>query len=261
MIADKNLSFQAQLISRMRRSDIEDAAAVAYTLDTCSEKRPCRSASCLRCGTRFQKAAVSVVEQFINGPSQAIRGRKHALTIIPPVGCVAPDALTVEACERVAIEIGDALKKLNLPPIVMGLEVSFNEDATGKVEPHWCIHPHGIGLDWLSADEVGGLQAIFPASALTKRPIHCVPLDNNIAGILYANKTQRFRRVTYLKTDHPTRKPYRDTKCRALRAWQAVNLAVVEHELGFDWRLLTHGIDREVVRHHLAGLGWPRDSP
>lgn len=252
---------QHKLINNLLRSKTEAAENIAAQLSACTIDNPCTSPACFHCGMRFQQAALSVVERFIGVPSRAILGRKSAVTIVPPDGCVEPAALTADAWRRVAAQIIAAFEKLDFPPIVIGMEASFNEDATGRIKPHWCIHPHGISLDWISRAQVRGLQAEFPGSPLAKRPVHCTPLDYNIAGILYANKPERFRRVTFLETRHPTRKPYRDSKRRPLRPSQAVTLAIVEHELGFGWRMLTHGIDREDVRQHLAGLGWPRDGP
>lgn len=250
-----------RLIGQLRGSEVPKAASLAAVLNACTDMHPCRSAACPVCGTALQQVAVSVVDQFIRVPARAIRSRMHALTIVPASGCLAPDDLTVEACERVGAEIAAAFARLGLLPCIIGLEVSFNEDQTGEVEPHWCVHGHANGLDWLSSTQVKDLRAAFPPSELVKRPIRCEPLDQDIRGRLYPFKPERLRRVTSLVEDDPERKPYRETKRRPLRPWQAVSLAIVDHQLGFQGRLLLHGIDEEAVRRHLAGLGWARDGP
>ncbi len=89
--------------------------------------------------------AVSAVDHFIRVPARSIRSRMHALTIVPADGCIAPDDLTVSEYRRVGAEITTAFERLSLPPSIVGLEVSFNEDLTGKVEPHWSVHGHVIG--------------------------------------------------------------------------------------------------------------------
>lgn len=94
-----------------------------------------------------------------------------------------------------------------------------------------------------------------------KGPVRIDPLDQRIAAQLYPFKVERFRRVTVLVTDHPTRRPYRDTIYRPLRPDQAVRLALVEHRLSFNRRLLIHGIEEEAIRRHLGALGWRRDGP
>lgn len=250
-----------QLIGQLRASDQPGAAALAGVLDHCTLVTPCRSAACPICALEFQQAAVSVVEQHIQVPARAIRNRMTATTIVPGTACLAPDDLTVEACQRVATEIMTAFAALGLPPAVIGFEVSFNEDVNGVVEPHWCPHGHSIGFDWLSAAQEKALRAAFPRTPLVKRPVKFDRLDKNPQGLRYPFKPEHVRRVTELVTDHPTRSPYPDSKRRGLRPWQAISLALVEHQRGFQGRLLTHGIDERVVRQQLQGLGWARDGP
>ena len=146
-------------------------------------------------------------------------------------------------------------------PSIVGLEVSFNEDATGKGDEHWSPHGHVLQLDWLSEAQESALRSAFSPSELVKRPVYYVPLDDDPQGRLYPFKPERIRRVTFLNKNDPRREPYLDTRRRGLRAGQSVALALVDHELGFSRRLLTHGIDREAVHRHLEGLGWPRDGP
>lgn len=252
---------QRRLIYQLGTTDVCGAKTLAATLAACTVVQPCHSAACPACGLAFQQAAVSLVNLQIRAPAHEIRSRMTALTIVPAIGCLAPDDLTIEPYKRVGTEVSAALAVLELPPAIIGLEVSFNEDATGKVEPHWCAHAHGIGYDWLSNAQERSLRAAFPPSRLVKRPVLCVPLDSNEQGSRYPFKPERVRRVTQLKTDHPHRLPYRISKRRELRPWQAVSLALVEHQLGFSGRLLTHGINEQAVRQHLEGLGWARDGP
>lgn len=246
-----------RLIYQIRASDKTHATALAAILESCAPTTPCRSAACPICGLAFQQAAVALVDECIREPARAIRNRMSMLTIAPASGCIAPDDLSVEACERVASEITTALATLALPPAVIGFEVSFNEDTTGECEPHWGLHGHVVQLDWLSGSQEKALRAIFPPSRLVKRPVKCEPLDQNLQGRRYPFKPERVRRVTELKTDDPERRPYRDTRRRDLRPWQAVDLALVEHDRGFEGRLLTH----RVVSRHLRGFVWARDGP
>nr|WP_137830370.1 hypothetical protein [Methylobacterium sp. L1A1] len=253
----KATSGRQRLIEQLRRSDVEAAAQVADVLDACSTARPCRSAACPVCGAAFQEMMVAVGDHFIRTPARSFRNRAHALAIVSRLGCVATDDLRVEVFEQVGAEITAALAQLGYPPTLIGLEASFNEDFTGEVEPHWCVHGHTNGVDWPSAMQEDGLKAAFPPSRWVKRPVRIDLLDERIQGRRYPFKPERFRRVTQFVTDDPARAPYRDTKHRALRPWQAVSLAIVEHELGFDRRLLIHGIDEEAVAGRLQGLGWP----
>jgi hypothetical protein len=250
LLAKRRLQYQ------LRASEMPGAAMLAEILDLCAKGKPCRSAACPVCGRLFQAAAVSAVDHFIREPARALRSRMHATTIVPASGCLMPDALTLGAILQVKAEIEAALTDLNLPPSLVGVEVSFNEDTTGEVEPHWCVHCHGICLDWLSKAQREALRARFPPSPLVRRPTRVEPLDQDIRGRQYPFKSERCRRVTSLVTDDPARAPYRQTKDRPLRPAQAVTLALVEHQLGFEGRLLTHKISREAVLGHLRACRW-----
>lgn len=249
------------LTNQLRVSDEPGTAALAAILDTCTGTAPCRSAACPACALAFQQAAVAIVEEHIRTPARAIRNRMTALTIVPAAGCLQPDDLSAEACDRVADEIMAALTTLCLPPTAVGIEVSANEDMTGEVEPHWSAHGHLISLEWLSRAQKAGLRACFPPSRLVKRPIHCVPLDQRLEGRLYPWKPDHVRRVIVIKNDKPERGPYRGTRHRALRPGQAVSLALVEHQRGFGGRLRIHGIDEGAVRERLVAFRWARDGP
>lgn len=95
---------QQRLIGQLRRSETEGAAAVAAHLETCGPSTSCRSVACPICGLAFQGAALDLGEHFIRIPAQEIRNRTHLLTIVPDIGCVGPDELSVEVFERVGAE-------------------------------------------------------------------------------------------------------------------------------------------------------------
>ena len=259
--AREMMQARKQLISRLFQVKSLTAAVLAVTLARCSNAAPCRSAACPVCGLAFQRMAVSVVDHFIREPARPLRDRMTAITIIPASGCVAPDELTPETFQEAADEIQSKLAYLGLPPSITGIEASFNEDLTGKVEPHWCVHGHNIQIDWLSKVQKEQLRGVFPPTSRTPRPIRCDELDGNIRGRLYPFKPQRSRRVTYLKTGRATRKAYRATKHRPLRAEQATTLALIDHDVGLAGRLRLRDIDESAVQQHLLGLGWPRDGP
>ena len=250
-----------RLIGQLRRAECPDATALADVLGNCTADTPCGSAACPCCGLAHQQAAVSAVDRFIREPARAIRARMTLVTIVPAAGCVAPNDLTVELCRQIINQVVATFARLDLPASVIGLEVSFNEDLTGEVEPHWCIHVHAIVYDWLSDAQGKALRAAFPRSRWAKRPVDIRALDQCVNGRLYPFKAERFRREAYLKTDDPRRGPYRATRSKDLRPEQAVSLAIVEHQLGFGQRLLSHKIDEGALKRHLEGLEWARDGP
>jgi hypothetical protein len=124
-------------------------------------------------------------------------------------------------------------------------------------------HGHGIGLDWLSDAQDTNLREVVPATDLIRRPVDVRELDGRLNGPNYAVKPDRFQRESYVVTPKPGsgRGPYRDTRYHPLRVEQAVELALVEHEVGLRARVITHGIADEVVERHLGGFNWARDGP
>jgi len=252
---------RARLIGQLRRSDETGAAAFAAVLAACTPTDPCRSAACPVCGLAFQATAVALVEEFIRIPARAIRNRMTAITIVPASGIVAPEKLSVKDYEQVGTQVVAAFAAVDLPPTIIGLETSLNEDTTGRFDNHWCTHTHSIQQDWLSRAQEDGLKDRFLHSEKVRKTVECLPLDRRSEGYNYPFKFERVRRVTVLNTEHPTRKPFRESRRRELRPPQAVNLALVEHELGFSRRLLTHGIDERHVRQRLEAAGWGRDGP
>ena len=262
-LLQKTTRVRARLIHQLRRIDGPEAAALAATLASCRDTNSCRSAACPVCGLAFQHAACSLVEAVIREPARKLRGRMSAITIIPSTGCEAPEELTGDTFRRSTAEISAALTASGVGPCVVGIEASFNEDETGRVPPHWCVHGHIIALDWLSRSQGDALRSAFPGSDQVRRPVKIEPLDQDIAGRLYPFKPEKVRRVTY-QNDHNSkdnRGPSRDTHRRDLRPWQAVRLALIEHRLSYRGRLITHGIDKELAGRHLWGFGWPRDGP
>ena len=195
---------RARLVGQLRRCDELGAAAVAAVLAACTDTHPCRSAACPVCGLAFQATAVALVEEFIRTPAREIRNRMTAITVVPAVGCVPPDALTVADFERVGAQITAAFAALNLPATIIGLEASFNEDTTGHFEDHWCGHTHSIQHDWLSKAQEEGLKDRFPRSRLIRRPVRCDRLDGRDEGRRYPFKPERVRRVHRLG-DGPSR--------------------------------------------------------
>ncbi|WP_152047144.1 hypothetical protein [Aureimonas psammosilenae] len=248
------------LIGHLRASDLPEATVLALILERCAATKPCRSPACAACGLAFQAAAVSIVERFIREPARSIRGRMHASTIVPGTHFVAPDALTVEAISGVGAEIANAFERCDLPPAIIGLETSFNEDKTGASDPHWCPHGHSLGQDWLSDATVRALREAFPKSHHVQRPVRVDLLDDDERARRYPFKSERSRRVTEW-SESDGRNRHRVTRHRPMRPDQATRLALVEHQFGFHRRLVFHGIDEDAACRDLKGLGWPRDGP
>ena len=234
---------------------------LADILAKCRPNRPCRSPACPLCAREAQRCTFSLIEATIRRPARELqRNRMTMLTVVPAAGIIAPEELTAEACRAVAAEIRAGIAAVGLPAVGT-LEVSFNEDATGKVEPHWCAHGHPILPNWLDDRQRDLLSERFPRVELGRRPIDIRELDQRENAPLYANKSDHVRRVSYLDTSNPNRKPYRNTRRRELRPEQAAMLALVEHRLGFLNRLITNRISKNAIGAAFEGFYDARDGP
>ena len=257
------VTLRRRLIDRLHIHGTPEAVALADALDACSPTLPCNSGACPVCGGDFQLVVVELVDREIKVAARTIRGRMHLGTIVPIIGCVEPDALTVDVCCQVRAAVTEALIACGIPPCLVAIDISFNEDATGVTPPHWCVHVHWIGLNWLSKVQVDALKQRFPSSSLVKKPVDHATLDTNPSARFYAYKPQRVRRVSHIasaKADG-SRGAYRDTKRYKLRPSQSVTLALVEHELGYRGRLINHGISRNAVKAVVDAFEWARDGP
>ena len=241
-----------RLVYKLRAAGRPEDRHLANVLARCNEANPCRSAACIHCGRDFQQVAFDLVEREIRGPARRhFRGRMSAITVVPTIGCLKPDGLSAAACERVVADVATALDACAISPYALSLDISFNEDLAGSVEP--CAHVHGLRPNWFTASEKAAFKAAFSKSATVKRPVRVEELDRDENGRLYVFKPDRVRRVARDDGGRPDR--------RSLRPSQAVALAHVEHELGFDYRLVTNGIDENAVGKALEAFYRARDGP
>lgn len=254
---------QARLVRYLRATTARGAGALAAVLESCTARSPCQSGACLRCGRDLQRAHARLVEEAIRTPARALRNRASLITLVPASACVEPGALTAQLLGSVRSQVAEAAMAAGLGPTVFGLDISYNVDLQGETDPYWMPHSHGTGLDWLSEAQNTKLRDDFPASGPIRRPVDVRELDGRPNGPEYAAKPDRFQRESYVNPGKPgaERGPYRDTRYHALRVEQAVELALVEHEVGLRARVITHGIADEVVERHLGGFNWARDGP
>ncbi|WP_019905864.1 hypothetical protein [Methylobacterium sp. 77] len=237
---------------------------LAATLVACTEADPCLSGACTECGGLLQLAALDLANRFVRGPARALRGRMTMITVVPSWGCVLPRELDAAVCRRVLAAVKAAAVASGITPSIFSLDISFNEDLTGKGPlPHWCVHAAGLATDWFSPAQERPFRAAFSRSSWVKRPVWFERIDASGAADLYALKPDRGRRVTVWNERRLNAGggPSTKTSPRGLRAIQADELAMVEHQLGLAGRVIGCGIDNDAVERALGGFNWARDGP
>lgn len=237
---------------------------LAAVLVACTDADPCLSGACTECGGRLQLAAVDLADRFVREPARALRGRMTMITVVPSWGCVLPGELDVAVCRRVLAAVRAGAVASGITPSIFSLDISFNEDLTGNgPPPHWCVHVAGLVADWFSKAQEKPFRDAFSRSDWVKRPVWFEPIDASGVADLYALKPDRGRRVTDWNEHRLNARggPSTNTKRRGLRAIQADELAMVEHQLGLAGRVIGCGIDDDAVERALGGFNWPRDGP
>ncbi|MCJ2128681.1 hypothetical protein [Methylobacterium sp. E-045] len=252
-----------RLIGRLEKGSGAERQ-LAATLVACTEADPCLSGACTECGGRLQLAALDLADRFVREPARALRGRMTMITVVPTFGCVLPGELDAAVCRRVLAAVEAAAVTSGITPSIFSLDISFNEDLTGGGPPaHWCIHSHGVAVDWFSPAQQAPFRFAFQPSDWVKRPVKFDPIDASGKSERYALKPDRIRRVTELSQSRLNARggPSTNTKRRGLRAIQADELAMVEHQLGLGGRVIGCGIDDDAVERALGGFNWARDGP
>lgn len=261
--AEDDERLHRNLIRHLNDAELPGADALARILERCSDRRPCCSAACPHCGREFQLSLFKLYREQIKAPALARhRGRTSVLTIVPPAGIVEPGDLCADDLYRVANEVADALAACSLPPAIVTLDVSYNEDEHGRTPDHWCVHAQGVVANWLSKRDLKALRAHFPRTSRIQKPVDTDTLDRNPRGALYHLKPDRCRRISYVVPAVPGgRNTYRDTKRHSLRPDQRVALALAEHEVGFDGRLITHELGADARGALFDAFYRVRDGP
>ncbi|MCC0807860.1 hypothetical protein FPV16_16780 [Methylobacterium sp. W2] len=143
--------------------------------------------------------------------------------------------------------LGDRIRKVltaaGVPWAFVGFDLSLNECPGAPTQ----YRPHA----WIIAEKEGMKPAIkllrraFPSdSTTTPRPLVAMNFDGALPGIAYAFKPEFHRRVTTLAEKSKGGKcKRRNTRERDLLAHQKVEVMLAMDALGFEGRILLHGLE------------------
>lgn len=221
---------------------------LADILDSCVAPSACGSGACFECSRRFQRLCVAAINQFLVPIASSERGRLSAITIVPLAGHVKPGTLKQSHFHRVKARVQQALCASGLGQALGLIEASFEENLNDPMCNQWAVHAHVVAVGWLSREQVAVLKAEFPGNGRIAKPVMWQRLDDEPAGVAYPFKAEKFRSVSSGHNDADSRERPRK---RALRKDQAIELAMVEHKVGFHDKLICHGIDREALCLHV----------
>ncbi len=152
-------------IKRLRRfgKDNPKALRVADRLASCQPDSRCMSGACPECARAWQRWSVAATAAFLESQPRKFR------TILSPVhadGIAEPGTLCSTGplghLDILEPTVLSALARVGIRTAILGVDISFNEDRDGEVEPHWLIHLRGLVPKRLSKRTDKALRGKFP---------------------------------------------------------------------------------------------------
>jgi hypothetical protein len=145
--------------------------------------------------------------------------------------------------ETLARQLRRALSAAGVRQAFGGFDVSANEHATQRFEPHF--RPHA----WLfvPAQQMARCERVFreffPASRIVRRPVRMRRFDGDPRGLAYALKPDFARRISIPRQALPNGDiARRNTRLRPLLARQKMELALALDKIGLGARIFLHGL-------------------
>ncbi|WP_298961042.1 hypothetical protein [uncultured Methylobacterium sp.] len=264
LMAEPSLSdiYEAEaLTKRLKRSASPESLNLASILSQCEPRNPCFSGACIICGRRMQAACCELVDERLRSLAKQVRGRMTSYHLVPAYGMVDVGNLTHRSISAFSKKVFRLLSEAKVSPSAFCIDITLNDMPNTEFKPYWCIHVHGIAVDWPSAEQVYNLKQALTRSSEIKRPVRVEPLDERLEGVAYLFKPERSRRERSLCTPvFGHRGPYHDTHRRALRPQQSVELALAEHDYGLGQRIFTIGISSSSVQYYVGRFKRPPEG-
>jgi hypothetical protein len=191
---------KARLVMDLRAGK-RASRSVGRKLRKCRKNSPCGSSLCPRCLRQLRKS-------FIPGAIQAI-DEAGTTNDIPDDQIVAFSAVLAE--ERyVCGDLHNAdLRKINeriqrrhqraeLPLVLAGVDISYNEDSEKRWEPHWQLQVYGVCVGVDMAEVRRRLAKQYPANDTTPKPLRVRRCKNLAEALSYTIKPYFGKRVNYV---------------------------------------------------------------
>lgn len=177
---------------------------VGQKLRRCRKDKPCSSPMCPRCVRELRAS-------FVRGAMQCIDQVRKADGIpddqIVAFSAVLPEeqypagALHKADQRRINERIQRRHQRAGLPLVLAGVDISFNEDSTGRWAPHWQLHVYGVCVGLDRKELRRRLAKFYPSNATTPKPLRVRKCENTkealARALSYAIKPYFGRRANY----------------------------------------------------------------
>jgi hypothetical protein len=162
------------------------------------------------------------------------------VTVIQPA-LIPLGTLSKAEHQRAAERLKYALRAASVPWLVGGVDLSFNEHATGRYAPGWCWHVHGFVATNNIVKLRNRLKRRFPPTDAVPRPVKVVAWDGRFEALKYTLKNDFERRVGrddgVRRTAFGRKRTCRVTEKQRLRSAEKRELLHHLHEIGLQGRL------------------------
>jgi hypothetical protein len=215
---------QATLIRQLAVVD-DDAITVARRLHACSKHAPCGSPICPVCVRRLRRS-------FIKGGMACIADICRTGNV-PGEHVVAFSAVLGEEQYAVGqlhkadlLQVNKRLQRrfqrAGLPVVLAGVDISLNEDSTGRWPPYWQLKLYGVVVGLIRLEVKQRLAVNLPVSDRIPRPFRVRTCRELPKPLSYIIKPMLIRRVSYIDPTgrFNTRKvPIKSAEMRELAVW------------------------------------------
>jgi hypothetical protein len=170
-------------------------------------------------------------------------GRIVCVTVVPVDGITNAGTLNKGEHERRVRRWKERLGKAGIEWFVGGTDLSFNEHAENRYQPHWSEHFYGVTVTDDSEKLKAALKAIFLKTDAIPRPVKIKDWDNGNDALRYIFKRNFWRRIA---TDNAERfdkkngtpRSCHDTDKQPLKSKQKRELLIHLDNIGMQGRLV-----------------------
>jgi hypothetical protein len=214
---------------------------LAEKLYLCKRNARCKSPACPECSTAAQDLVTEVARQFLK--EKAKTATIVCVSIVPADGITNPGQLSPAQHQRNIRRWKEALGRAGVTWFIGGSDWSFNEHQDDRYRPHWSHHFYGLTIAPDPEDLKKRLQAQFPKTDSTPRPVKVQAWDGNKEAIDYMMKPEFNRRIGSDEGQRFNKDKGENRSCRAtdkqpLKSSQKRELLLHLDQIGLQGRLI-----------------------
>jgi hypothetical protein len=217
------------------------ASHLAAKLGGCKKGRRCKSAACPECAHAAQRLIAKATRRFVR--ARRNDGEIVCVTVVPDDGTTKRGNLNTGEHERRVRRWKERLGKAGIEWFVGGTDLSFNEHAENRYQPHWSEHFYGVTVAKDREKLKAALKAKFAKTDAIPRPVKIKVWNTDIDALSYIFKRNFWRRIA---TDNATRfdekngttRSCRDTDKQPLKSKRKLELLVHLDNVGMQGRLV-----------------------